>query len=77
VLLWGACRHFVGTFSTASPYRPKGRISHLCHIVRAWRTVSIQDDIPAQIGKLAELHTAGILTDAEFEAKKRDLLDRM
>ena len=37
----------------------------------------VQDDIPAQIGKLAELHDAGILTDAEFEAKKRDLLDRM
>jgi hypothetical protein len=34
-------------------------------------------DIAGQIQKLAELHTAGILTDDEFQAKKTDLLSRM
>jgi hypothetical protein len=34
-------------------------------------------DIPAQIRALAELKEAGILTEAKFEAKKQDLLDRM
>jgi Short C-terminal domain len=34
-------------------------------------------DIPTQIQKLAELHDAGVLTEEEFQTKKRDLLDRM
>ena len=33
--------------------------------------------IPDQIEKLAELRQQGVLTDAEFQAKKRELLDRM
>ena len=33
--------------------------------------------IPEQIRQLAELHAAGILTDAEFSAKKAELLSRM
>ncbi len=33
--------------------------------------------IPGQIEKLAELHRQGVLTDAEFNAKKKELLDRM
>jgi hypothetical protein len=33
--------------------------------------------IPEQIRQLAELHAAGILTDAEFTEKKADLLRRM
>ena len=33
--------------------------------------------IPDQIRQLAELHAAGILSDAEFEAKKAELLSRM
>ena len=34
-------------------------------------------DIPTQIRKLSELRDAGILTDAEFENKKADLLSRL
>lgn len=34
-------------------------------------------DLADQIKKLAELRDAGILTDDEFDAKKRELLDRM
>ena len=36
-----------------------------------------QSDIPDQIRKLAELRDAGTISNEEFEAKKRDLLDRM
>jgi hypothetical protein len=38
---------------------------------------SLQGPIPEQIRQLAELHGAGILTDAEFAAKKAELLSRM
>lgn len=34
-------------------------------------------DVADQIRKLSELHSAGIITDGEFEAKKADLLARM
>jgi hypothetical protein len=34
-------------------------------------------DIPEQIRKLGELRDAGVLTEVEFEAKKKDLLNRM
>lgn len=34
-------------------------------------------DIPAQIEKLDALRRQGVITDGEFEAKKRELLDRM
>jgi uncharacterized membrane protein YdbT with pleckstrin-like domain len=33
--------------------------------------------IPEQIEKLAELHRDGVLTDAEFQDKKKELLDRL
>jgi len=36
-----------------------------------------QPDVLAQIAKLSELHTAGILTDEEFQSKKTDLLNRL
>lgn len=35
------------------------------------------ESIPDQIAKLDELRRSGVLTDDEFEAKKRQLLDRM
>jgi hypothetical protein len=38
---------------------------------------SATTDIPEQIRKLGELRDAGVLTEEEFEAKKKDLLDRM
>jgi len=34
-------------------------------------------DIISQIERLGELHKAGILTDAEFESKKAELLKRL
>jgi hypothetical protein len=35
------------------------------------------DDVYAQLKKLAELRDAGILTDAEFDAKKAELVSRI
>jgi hypothetical protein len=35
------------------------------------------DSIPAQIAALDDLRARGVLTDAEFQAKKADLLRRM
>ncbi|MEM7140152.1 MAG: PH domain-containing protein [Actinomycetota bacterium] len=35
------------------------------------------ESIPEQIEKLDQLRRQGVITDDEFEAKKRDLLDRM
>ncbi len=35
------------------------------------------ESIPEQIEKLDQLRRQGVLSDAEFEAKKRELLDRM
>jgi len=34
-------------------------------------------DIPSQLEKLAELKTNGIITEEEYEQKRKDLLDRM
>lgn len=38
---------------------------------------SASDDIPAMIAKLGELRRDGVLTDAEFEQKKAELLAKM
>jgi hypothetical protein len=38
---------------------------------------SAEDDIFGKIERLAGLHAKGILTDQEFEAKKKELLDRL
>lgn len=38
---------------------------------------SNQLSIPEQIEKLAQLHREGVLTDAEFNSKKQQLLDRL
>jgi len=46
----------------------------------AWGTSQEQQsasDVPEQIKKLAELRDARAISNEEFEAKKRDLLDRM
>jgi len=39
--------------------------------------VRLADDIPAQIAELDELRKQGIVTETEFQAKKRELLAKM
>jgi hypothetical protein len=41
------------------------------------QTQSRADDTAEQIRKLAELRDSGVLTDEEFETKKRELLSRL
>jgi hypothetical protein len=47
------------------------------HALPAVRVAGSEPDIAEQIRKLAELHAAGALTDAEFAAKKTELLSRV
>jgi hypothetical protein len=41
------------------------------------RTGLVSSDVAEQLKKVAELHKQGVLTDAEFEAKKAELLKRI
>jgi uncharacterized membrane protein YeaQ/YmgE (transglycosylase-associated protein family) len=41
------------------------------------QTQSEVDDVTEQIRRLGELHEEGVLTDEEFERKKRELLSRL
>jgi hypothetical protein len=44
---------------------------------RASAAANAGPDVYEQLAKLGELRTAGVLTDAEFEAKKAELLSRI
>ena len=54
-----------------------GLVDKLAQIQRELGEKRRSDDIPDQIRKLAELREAGVITDEEFEEKKKDLLERM
>lgn len=41
------------------------------------RTLTAEDDVMSQLGKLGELKAAGVLTDDEFNRKKSELLERL
>lgn len=43
----------------------------------AWRQSALTYDAAAALHSLSDLHDRGAVTDAEFEAKKRELLARM
>jgi hypothetical protein len=45
--------------------------------VAAPQPAADSEDAMAQLQKLGELHSQGILTDEEFAAKKQELLSRM
>lgn len=47
------------------------------HEKGGWGQAARPATIPEQISQLAELRDRGLLSDAEFEAKKADLLNRM
>lgn len=47
------------------------------HAAQAHGPAAGAPSIPEQIKQLADLHAAGVLTDEEFEGKKRELLARM
>jgi hypothetical protein len=62
--------HLSGQPSAQSPGAVSGATS-------AQPAPSSTSDIPDQIRKLGELHDAGVLTAAEFQDKKADLLRRL
>ena len=63
----------------AEIYTQKERFEdrRLDRIGRASAGAAVAESIPDQIGKLAELRNSGVLTEAEFEMKKAELLKRM
>ena len=54
-----------------------GLTDKLAQIQRELGEQRRSEDVPDQIRKLAELREAGVITDEEFEEKKKDLLERM
>ena len=54
-----------------------GLTDKLAQIQRELGEKRRSEDVPDQIRKLAELREAGVITDEEFEEKKKDLLERM
>lgn len=53
------------------------RAEHMLRQAQHAQAQSDVQDVNDQIRKLSDLHDQGILTDEEFEAKKRDLLSRL
>ncbi|WP_106516493.1 SHOCT domain-containing protein [Streptomyces himastatinicus] len=64
-----ALRLAIGSLGRAAPASPGAPVPP--------GAPAVPQDILDQIAKLGELHAAGVLTSAEFEQKKRQLLDRL
>lgn len=58
-----------------SPITPKRR--SVVGSSRTQTSAQTLNDVPSQIERLAELRDKGILTDAEFDQKKQQLLDKI
>jgi uncharacterized membrane protein YeaQ/YmgE (transglycosylase-associated protein family) len=59
--------------------RFRERRSRFEHVMRQHHAQTGQgsgDEVGDQLQKLSDLHDAGVLTDEEFEAKRRQLIDR-
>ena len=54
-----------------------GQMGGMMNGANAQRAPESREAIMATLKQLGELKTAGILTDAEFEAKKKDLLAKL
>jgi len=53
------------------------KLQRMGEAARGGSAAAPADSIPDQISQLDQLRRQGVLTDAEFDAKKKDLLDRM
>ncbi len=53
------------------------KLQRMGEAARGGAAVPSTDSIPEKIAKLDQLRQQGAITDAEFEAKKKELLDRM
>ena len=65
--------------SDRAPLRALGEFAarHLAGRVSGVHVDQAQPSIPDQIAQLAKLRDQGLVTDAEFQAKKADLLGRL
>jgi hypothetical protein len=54
-----------------------GQMGGMMQGASAQKPVESRDQIMATLKQLGELKTAGVLTDAEFEAKKKELLAKL
>ena len=54
-----------------------GNMANMMGGANAQRQPESRDQIMKTLKELGELKTAGILTDAEFEAKKKELLAKL
>jgi len=54
-----------------------GQMGNMMQGANAQKPVESKDQIMATLKQLGELKTAGVLTDAEFEAKKKELLAKL
>ncbi|HLX87929.1 MAG TPA: SHOCT domain-containing protein [Acidimicrobiales bacterium] len=75
ILTWILC-HFVKTtfFEPAQAQRQVAPAEVAAPVVSP---PSAADDVTTKLRQLAQLHDAGVITDAEFQTKKDDLLSRM
>jgi hypothetical protein len=62
--------HVVGGIAVPPPLKPR-------HTTSGARTPATDSDVLEQLRKLGDLRKTGVLTDAEFEAKKAELLGRI
>ena len=77
MLLLIGYRRFVQKRPITGPeaHRPPSDRARFATLLRApGRQSGRRKDVADQLRKLAELHRDGVLTDAEFEAKKAELL---
>jgi hypothetical protein len=54
-----------------------GQMGNMMQGASAQKPVESKDQIMATLKQLGELKAAGVLTDAEFEAKKKELLAKL
>jgi polynucleotide 5'-kinase involved in rRNA processing len=55
----------------------KAYLEHQVEEVPEVKSEEPKQDIPGMINKLADLRTAGVLTEAEFQQKKAELLSKI
>jgi len=72
VLTWMLCR-----FVKSASFEPVGSSAAPATTTATAGLESAADDATASLRRLGQLHDSGVITDAEFQAKKDDLLSRI
>lgn len=75
VLTWILCRFVKTTFFQPAEDHPRAAAADTTALVGG--PGSAADDVAVKLRQLARLRDSGVITDAEFQAKKDDLLSRI